>query len=62
MARRRLMSAAKALQDNGTTPPGVDPVHQRVRAVSIVLPSKQPFIEGAADYFEARPDVAHASV
>ena len=62
LARRRLMRAAKELQDNGTAPPGVDPAHQRVRAVSIVLPSEQPFNEGAAAYFKARPDVPHASV
>ncbi len=62
MARRRLMHAAKELQDNGTTPPGVDPAHQRVRAVSIVLPSEQPFNEGAAEHLKARLDAPHASV
>jgi len=38
MARRRLLRAAKALLDNGTAPPGVDPAHQRVRSASVVLP------------------------
>src|SRR6476661_8115117 len=37
MARHRMLRAAKAHADKGTIPPGVDPAHQRVRSVSIVL-------------------------
>jgi hypothetical protein len=62
MARHRLMRAAKALVDKGVTPPGVDPVHQKVRAVSIVLPADQPFKEAAKEALKAKPGVAHASV
>jgi len=62
MARHRLMRAAKALVENGVTPPGVDPTHQKVRAVSIVLPPDQPFKEAAKEQLKARPGMAHASV
>jgi hypothetical protein len=62
MARHRLLRAAKALAEQDQTPPGVDPEHQRVRAVSIVLPPDQPFKEAARDELKVRPGVAHASV
>jgi hypothetical protein len=60
MARRRLIRAAKALLDDGIVPPGVSPVHQRVRAASIVLPQEQP--DPAAEYLKVRDGERHASV
>ncbi len=62
MARHRLMRAAKALVEKGVVPPGVDPVHQKVRSASIILPPDQPFKEGAREALTARPDVAPVSV
>ncbi len=62
MARHRLMRAAKALADKGVAPPGVDPVHQRVRSVSIVLPPDQAFKDAAKEQLVAKPGVAHATV
>jgi hypothetical protein len=62
MARHRLMRAARALVDKGVRPPGVDPVHQRVRSASVVLPSDQPFKDAAREELTVRPGVAHASV
>jgi hypothetical protein len=61
MARHRLLRALRAL-DQGVTPPGLDPAHQRVRSASVVLPPDQPFHEGAREAMIARPDVAPASV
>jgi phenylpropionate dioxygenase-like ring-hydroxylating dioxygenase large terminal subunit len=62
MARHRLMRAAKALVDKGVTPPGVDPEHQKIRSVAIVLPADVPYKEGAKDALIAKPGVAPASV
>jgi hypothetical protein len=62
MARHRLLRAVKALVDNGVAPPGVDPVHQRVRSAAIVLAPDQPFKDGAREALIARPAVAPASV
>ena len=62
MARHRLLRAVKALTDKNVTPPGVDPVHQKVRSASIILPPDQPFKEGAREVLVARPAVAPASV
>jgi phthalate 4,5-dioxygenase oxygenase subunit len=62
MARHRLLRALKALVDEGTTPPGVVPAHQKVRSASIILPSDQPFKDGAREALIARPEVAPASV
>jgi phthalate 4,5-dioxygenase oxygenase subunit len=62
MARHRLLRAVKALVDKGITPPGVDPVHQKVRSASIILPPDQPFKEGAREALIARPDVSPVSV
>jgi phenylpropionate dioxygenase-like ring-hydroxylating dioxygenase large terminal subunit len=61
MARHRLMRAAKALQ-KGVEPPGRDPVTQRVRSASLVLPPDVPFAEAAKDALRAQPGVAQASV
>ncbi|MEQ1574165.1 MAG: Rieske 2Fe-2S domain-containing protein [Vicinamibacterales bacterium] len=62
MARQRLLRAAKALVDDGVTPPGVDSAHQRVRAAAVVLPPDQPFKDSAREALIARPGVAPASV
>ena len=62
MARRRLMRAAKALQEHRTAPPGVDPAHQRVRSASVVLRPDQPFATSVADALAAREGAVHASV
>jgi phthalate 4,5-dioxygenase oxygenase subunit len=62
MARQRLLRAVRALAETGATPPGVDPVHQRVRSASVVLPPDQPFADAARDALIARPGVAPASV
>jgi hypothetical protein len=62
MARHRLLRAAKALVDKGTTPPGVDPAHQRVRSAAMVLPPDQPFMDAAKQALMVQPDVAHVSV
>jgi phthalate 4,5-dioxygenase len=59
-ARRRLMSAARGLP-HGTSPPGLDPASQRVRAASLVLPKGIPFQEGAKDFLVAQPGIFHAS-
>jgi phenylpropionate dioxygenase-like ring-hydroxylating dioxygenase large terminal subunit len=61
-ARRKLIRAALALRDEGVTPPGVDPAHQRVRSASIVLPVEAPFLESCREALTATPGVAHTSV
>jgi hypothetical protein len=60
MARRRLIKAAEELKSR--QPPGLDPVHQRVRSVSIVLPKGVPFAEAAEDALQPEPGSAHATV
>jgi phenylpropionate dioxygenase-like ring-hydroxylating dioxygenase large terminal subunit len=62
MARHRLMRSVKALMDKGVVPPGVDPAHQKVRSVSIVLPPDQPFKEGAKEALIAKKGVAQTTV
>ena len=49
MTRRRLKKAIVALRDEGTTPPGVDPAHHRVRSASVVLPPDEPWLERSRD-------------
>jgi hypothetical protein len=61
MARRRLVKAAEELA-KGTQPPGLDPRHQRVRSVSIVLPQGAPFAEAAEAALMPQPGSAHATV
>jgi hypothetical protein len=52
--RRRLINAAKALRDHGTTPPGIDdPQIYRVRSATVVLPHGQNWMEAGQPYFEA---------
>jgi phenylpropionate dioxygenase-like ring-hydroxylating dioxygenase large terminal subunit len=62
MARHRLLRAAKALVEKGTTPPGVDPEHQKVRSAAVRLPRDQPYKDAAGEHLRVRAGVAHASV
>lgn len=62
MARHRLLRAAKALRERGIRPPGIDPVHQRVRSAAIVLPVDQPYKTAASDAMVAVPGKAQVSV
>jgi hypothetical protein len=62
MARHRMLKAIKALMEQGTTPPGVDPAHQRVRSAAVILPLDQPFTDGAKEALSGRDGVAHATV
>jgi len=62
MARHRLLKAAKAVVEKGVTPPGVDPVHQKVRSASVILPPDRPFKDAAREALLVRPGVAPASV
>jgi hypothetical protein len=62
MARRRLLRAAKALTEQGTAPPGVDPAHQRVRSASVVLSPDQPFATAVPEALAAKPGAIHVSV
>jgi phthalate 4,5-dioxygenase len=62
MARQRLLRALRALEGSGTTPPGVDPTHQRVRSASLVLPPDQSFKDAAREALIAHPGVEPATV
>jgi len=61
-ARRKLVQAALDLDENGVTPPGVDPEHHRVRSAAIVLPKEASFLEACRDALTAIPGVAQTSV
>jgi hypothetical protein len=61
-ARRKLIKAALALRDHGSTPPGVDPAHHRVRSAAIVLDQRESFLEACRDAVTATPGVRHSSV
>ena len=62
MARHRMLKAIKALMEKGVTPPGVDPAHQRVRSVAVILPPDQPFTDGARQALAVQEGIAHATV
>jgi phthalate 4,5-dioxygenase oxygenase subunit len=61
-ARQKLRKAAIALAEQGVTPPGVDPEHQRIRSVSIVLPKDESFMESTAEAVRVKPGVPQTSV
>jgi phthalate 4,5-dioxygenase oxygenase subunit len=61
-ARKKLRTAVEALRDEGVTPPGVDPVHHRVRSAAVVLPQAESFIEASREAVAVRRGEAHASV
>jgi hypothetical protein len=45
--RKRMMSAARALQDHGTPAPGANPRSFLVRSTSVVLAPGENWVEGA---------------
>ncbi len=56
MARRRLLQAARALRDQGATPPGVQkPEAYRVRGPGVLLPKTAPWVETIKHLMVARP-------
>jgi phthalate 4,5-dioxygenase oxygenase subunit len=61
-ARRKLVQAALALRDDGEIPPGVDPAHQRVRSVAVVLPKDESFLESCRTALTATPGVRQTTV
>src|SRR5690242_12074574 len=61
-ARRKLVSAALALQDDGVEPPGVRTAHQRVRSVATVLHRDASFLESCREGLTAIPGVPQTSV
>jgi hypothetical protein len=55
--RRRLLEAAKALRDHGTTPPGVDePSVYGVRSATLVIDNDANWLEAAGDALKAFTD------
>ncbi|HEX3844710.1 MAG TPA: Rieske 2Fe-2S domain-containing protein [Steroidobacteraceae bacterium] len=61
-ARMQLLKAARALEEKGEVPPGVDPAHHRVRSAAVILPPDEPFSEAAKDALTVQPGRPHASV
>jgi nitrite reductase/ring-hydroxylating ferredoxin subunit len=61
-ARMQLLKAARALEEKGEVPPGVDPAHHRVRSAAVILPPDAPFSEAAKDALTVQPGRPHASV
>jgi hypothetical protein len=61
-ARRKLVSAALALREEGAVPPGVDTAHQRVRSVATVLPRDASFLEACRDSLTAIPGTRQTTV
>lgn len=54
--RRRLIDAAKALQERGEVPPGVDaPETYRVRGVQVVAPGGVPWLEATRELVRVAP-------
>ena len=63
MTRQRLMKAAKALAaDPNYKLPGLDPDHQKIRSVAILLKRDLAFKDAAKDAFRAVPGKPHSSV
>lgn len=57
-ARKRLMSAARALRDHGARPPGLDPKAFLVRSASAVLPPGADWVQGVRPKVVVRPGQA----
>jgi phenylpropionate dioxygenase-like ring-hydroxylating dioxygenase large terminal subunit len=55
-ARRRLMTAARALRDHGTPPPGGDPASFCVRSASLLLPPGADWVAAATELVLPRRD------
>ena len=62
MARNRLLAAVKALAEQGTVPPGVDPAHHHVRSAAVILQDAKAFLPAAAEALSARLGMPHVSV
>jgi phthalate 4,5-dioxygenase oxygenase subunit len=63
MARQRLIKAARALADNPDfVPPGLDPEHQKVRSVAMLIKRDVHYKEGAKEHFKSAPGKPHSSV
>jgi phthalate 4,5-dioxygenase len=62
MARRRLLDAARKLQEGAYDPPALDPSTHRVRSTAVLLPKGIPFQEGAEEAMIAQPGTGFVSV
>ena len=62
MARRKLKQAVVALRDRGEVPPGVDPLHQRIRSASVVLPKDDAWVDRTRTALTVAAGVRHSSV
>ena len=66
MARRRLLDAARKLQEGAydppALPPALDPSTHRVRSTAVLLPKGIPFQEGAEEAMIAQPGTGFVSV
>lgn len=57
--RRLLLSVAKALQESGTPPPGVDPATQRARSAAMILAKDVSWIEATRERVLAGPNAPY---
>jgi nitrite reductase/ring-hydroxylating ferredoxin subunit len=63
MARQRLIKAARALAENPDfVLPGLDPEHQKVRSVAMLIKRDVHYKEGAKEHFKSAPGKPHSSV
>ena len=63
MARQRLIKAARALAENPDFAlPGLDPEHQKVRSVAMLIKRDVHYKEGAKEHFKSAPGKPHSSV
>ncbi|MEN9551616.1 MAG: Phthalate 4,5-dioxygenase oxygenase subunit, partial [Pseudomonadota bacterium] len=63
MARQRLIKAARALAENPDfVPPGLDPEHQKIRSVAMLIKRDVHYKEGAKEHFKSAPGKPHSSV
>jgi len=61
--RQRLIRAAKALRDQGLTPPGArEPELYQVRGAAVLLPAEVSWIDASADHRKVLPGVNQAGV
>jgi phthalate 4,5-dioxygenase oxygenase subunit len=63
MARQRLIKTARALAENPDFAlPGLDPEHQKVRSVAMLIKRDVHYKEGAKEHFKSAPGKPHSSV
>jgi len=63
MARQRLIKTARALAENPDFKlPGLDPEHQKVRSVAMLIKRDVHYKEGAKEHFKSAPGKPHSSV